>query len=129
MSIQTEYLAQHDGNRLAAAIAFAHDLMQGDPATLKAGYSLDNAILAAEEMFPQVDVNLCVSFEPQAIRDHFEGNDHDPTEGLGDEHLKQIGEYAVSADPLWELFHELLVEAFEEVSGPEERSSIYRGIE
>ena len=62
-----------------------------------------------------VDLNLCVSFEPQAIRDHFEGDDPDPTEGLTDKQLEDIGWYAIQADSLWGLFHELLQEAFEEL--------------
>lgn len=61
-----------------------------------------------------MDANLCVSFEPRAIRDHFEVGDPDPTEGLTDDDLRKIGEYAIQADSLWNLFHELLVEAIEE---------------
>jgi hypothetical protein len=64
---------------------------------------------------PEADLTLCVSFEPQAIRDHFEGlGEADPTSGLTDEQLKAIGEYAIHADSLWSLFHELLQEAVDE---------------
>jgi hypothetical protein len=37
------------------AICFAKDLMQGDPATFKAGYTAENALLAALEIFPAAD--------------------------------------------------------------------------
>lgn len=53
----------------------------------------------------------CVSFSPQAIREHFEGRKPDPTAGMTDDELRAMGEYAISSDALWELFHELLVEA------------------
>lgn len=61
-----------------------------------------------------MDTTLCVSFEPDAIRAHFEGDDPDPTQGLTDGQLKVIGQYAIAADRLWEMFHELLVEALED---------------
>ena len=40
---------------LAAAALFARDLMAGDEATFKAGYSPENAVIAALEVFPNVD--------------------------------------------------------------------------
>jgi hypothetical protein len=58
-----------------------------------------------------MDTTLCVSFEPRAIRDHFDGDDDDPTKDLTDEQLEKIGHFAIGADSLWEKFHELLVEA------------------
>lgn len=61
------------------------------------------------------NLNLRVSFEPHAIREHYEGLDPDPTKDLTDEQLEKIGEYAMLSDQLWVLFHELLVEAFEDV--------------
>lgn len=51
-SIHDEYLERHNGNRQAAAIALAVDLMQGAPANFQAGYTLENAALAAAEVFP-----------------------------------------------------------------------------
>lgn len=39
------------GNRELAAYAFCRDLMQGDPATFKVGYTRENAILATIEAF------------------------------------------------------------------------------
>ncbi len=36
-----------------AAASFARDLNRGDPSQFKAGYSVDNAILAAVELFPE----------------------------------------------------------------------------
>ena len=65
----------------------------------------------------EMDVTLCVSFEPDAIRAHFEGDDPDPTQGMTDEQLRAIGHYAISADSLWSLFHELLVEGFNDYDG------------
>jgi hypothetical protein len=37
------------------ALCFAKDLMRGDPATCKAGYTAENAALAARELFPAAD--------------------------------------------------------------------------
>lgn len=44
-------LKKHDGDRMAAAVELAEGLMRGDPTTFKAGYSLENAVHAAAEMF------------------------------------------------------------------------------
>ena len=56
--LREEYLRAHGGYGDIAAIAFARDLMQGDPDTFKAGYTRENAIIAAEEMFPEaIDVD------------------------------------------------------------------------
>jgi hypothetical protein len=69
--------------------------------------------MTREPILEEVDLSLVVSFEPDAIRAHFEGDDPDPTAGLTDAQLREIGEYAISADTLWGLFHELLVEAID----------------
>ena len=61
-----------------------------------------------------MDTTLVLSFEPVAIRQHFEGDDPDPTEGLTDEQLRAIGYYAIGSDTLYEEFHRLLVEAIED---------------
>jgi hypothetical protein len=50
MSLKDQYLNQY-GNRIDAAAALASDLMEGDAATFKAGYSADNAAIAAAEVF------------------------------------------------------------------------------
>jgi len=58
MTIRDRYLMEHGGYEDVAAIAFARDLMQGDPANFKAGYTKENAIIAAQEMFPEaIDVD------------------------------------------------------------------------
>lgn len=66
--------------------------------------------LAGEKM----DTTLCVSFEPGAIRAHYEGDEDDPTPVLTDDDLRKIGHYCISADSIWSLFHELLEEAVTE---------------
>ncbi len=43
------YLLEYEGNETAAVLAMAADLMRGDRATFKAGYSLPNALGAAVE--------------------------------------------------------------------------------
>ena len=53
-NLRVEYLQRCDGDHTAAAVQFAFDLMQDDPATLKAGYTLENAALAAHEVFPKL---------------------------------------------------------------------------
>ncbi len=52
--LRQEYLARTDGDQTAAATELAFDLMQGDPATFKAGYSFENAAIAANEVFRKV---------------------------------------------------------------------------
>jgi hypothetical protein len=58
------------------------------------------------ELYPHV-----LSFEPDAIRDHFEVDDDDPTEGMSDEELEGIGTTALQDDRLYEAFHEALSDA------------------
>lgn len=50
-TLRDEYLGQY-GYEDVAAIAFARDLMEDDPKNFKRGYTRENAILAAQEMFP-----------------------------------------------------------------------------
>lgn len=45
-----DYLNDYNRNRTAAVLAMAADLMAGDPETMKMGYSLENALMAASEM-------------------------------------------------------------------------------
>lgn len=56
-----EFLDNAYGLPNRAAADMAKNLMAGDPATLKAGYSRESAILTALEVFPQAD--------PGAVRD------------------------------------------------------------
>lgn len=60
------------------------------------------------------DQTLRLSFEPQAIREHFEG-DEGPLADLvaiaRDEDLRRIGESAITYDSLYRVFHEALVYA------------------
>ena len=50
--LREEYLQRTDGDYAAAAVELAYDLMLGDPGEFKAGYTLENAVIAAEEVFP-----------------------------------------------------------------------------
>ena len=54
MKLREEYLAAHNGVWAVAAAAFAADLHRGELMTFKAGYSKENALLAAAEIFPEV---------------------------------------------------------------------------
>lgn len=60
---------------------------------------------------------LAVWYGPQEIRDHFEGDDCDPTEGMCDHTLEVVGEYALCDDRTWETFHRVLVDAIDAVKG------------
>lgn len=55
MTIREKYLMDFHGYGDLAAIAFARDLMQGDPENFKAGYTRENAIFAAQELFPEAE--------------------------------------------------------------------------
>lgn len=55
-----------------------------------------------------VDTTLVLSFEPDAIRDHFEGDEPNPVENLDDDQLTAIALYCISSDRLYRVFHELL---------------------
>jgi hypothetical protein len=63
-SIREQYLRDHGGYEDIAAIAFAKDLMRGDPATFKAGYTKENAVIAAQEIFPNA---IEVDFEKELV--------------------------------------------------------------
>ena len=65
-----------------------------------------------EEIASYAGLPLRLSFEPQAIREHFED---DPDYGASvaaatDEQLAHIGMVALESDRLYEVFHELLCE-------------------
>lgn len=51
MTLDAQYLTRTSGNREQAASALAFDLMQGDPASFKQGYTLENAAIASAEVF------------------------------------------------------------------------------
>lgn len=63
-SIREQYLRDHGGYEDIAAIAFAKDLMRGDPATFKAGYTKENAVIAAQEIFPNA---IEVDFDKELV--------------------------------------------------------------
>jgi len=50
--IRATYLTQNGGDYAAAAVAFASDLMQDHRDSFKQGYTLENAAIAASEIFP-----------------------------------------------------------------------------
>ena len=52
--LRRAYLARNDGYADQAAVALARDLMRDDPETFKQGYTRENAILAAQEVFPEL---------------------------------------------------------------------------
>jgi hypothetical protein len=66
MSLADEYLHRHSGDRVLAAVELAKELMAGDPATLKQGYSAANAALAAQDLF------LLTAFETATVRQALE---------------------------------------------------------
>lgn len=51
-----------------------------------------------------------LSFEPDAIRDHFEADEDDPSEGMTDDELLDVAATALQDDRLYAVFHELLSE-------------------
>lgn len=60
------------------------------------------------------DDKLALWFTPEAIREHFEGDADQRTEWVeaaSDEQLVKLGEYCLSADPLYREFHRLLRDA------------------
>jgi hypothetical protein len=55
MSLREQFLTDADGDPTHAAVCLARALMAGDASVLKAGYSQVNAVIAARELFPEVD--------------------------------------------------------------------------
>ena len=53
MSLRDELFQETEGVLDEAAAKLAQGLNRGDPATFKAGYSQENATLAAIEIFPE----------------------------------------------------------------------------
>jgi len=64
MPLREQYLRENGGYEDVAAIAFARDLMKDDPDNFKRGYSRENAILAAQEMFPGA---IAVDWESEVV--------------------------------------------------------------
>lgn len=58
--------------------------------------------------------DLRLSFTPDAIREHFEGDEPDPTEGLTDEQLAEVGRMALTDDGLYRAFHDALTWAIKD---------------
>jgi hypothetical protein len=56
-----------------------------------------------------IPFDLRLSFTPDAIREHFEGDEPDPTEGMTDEELADVGRSALCDDILYREFHQALV--------------------
>lgn len=65
-SIREQYLRDYHGYEDMAAIAFARDLMRDDPKNFKKGYTRENAILAAQEVFPEA---IAVYWEEEIAED------------------------------------------------------------
>lgn len=55
MSLRDQFLASTNGDPTQAAVRLARGLMVGDASVFKAGYSQASAVIAAGEMFPEVD--------------------------------------------------------------------------
>lgn len=54
MTIREDYLNKALGSPAIAAALLAKDLAGGDKASFKVGYTAENAVLAARDMFPEV---------------------------------------------------------------------------
>ena len=51
MSVFQNILNAHNGDQVSAAITVGRDLMKGDPASFKAGYTAANALLAVRDLY------------------------------------------------------------------------------
>lgn len=88
-------------------------------------------------MSTQATDHLCLWFTPEAIREHFAGLEPDRTQGLTDEQLIEVGQYALDHDALYETFHDVLLDAFRERVTPdqivlgvaEKLASVYGGMQ
>lgn len=74
------------------------------------GAALRGLIVSAIEADRAQRSYYLLSFEPDAIREHFEVDEEDPTEGMTDEQLEAVALEALSDDRLYSVFHELLSE-------------------
>lgn len=57
------------------------------------------------------DAYLVLFSTPQAIRQHFEDDPNDPTQGLSDDDLREAGEAVVGSEALYDAWHDALVAA------------------
>jgi hypothetical protein len=57
LSLRQRFLTRAAGDPTKAAVCLARALMAGDASVFKAGYSQINAVIAATELFPEVDVD------------------------------------------------------------------------
>jgi len=95
------------------------DLTAEDMADLLNGDSINAMVEGGEEILVAApdgvnvdwgtDVSLRLSFAPDAIREHFEADEPDPTAGMTDEQLRAVGEAALTSDLLYREFHDALV--------------------
>lgn len=69
-----------------------------------------------EEIGFHGNVPLRLSFDPGAIREHFEGSDENPTDGMSDDQLALAGMIALDDDFLYQAFCETLHDAVERVA-------------
>jgi hypothetical protein len=67
MTLSQRYLREHGNDVDRAVRAFTSDLMRGDPATFKAGYSRANAVIAAAETF-HLSRERAEELVPQRVR-------------------------------------------------------------
>lgn len=58
LSIGEEYVRKGGGDRIIGAMIFCEDLMRGDPATFKVGYTAPNAVLAAKDAMDLEEVEV-----------------------------------------------------------------------
>lgn len=58
MGLREEYLERAEDVVNSAAALLALDLTRGDAREFKAGYSDENAVLAAADIFPEADLEL-----------------------------------------------------------------------
>lgn len=56
-----------------------------------------------------IPYDLRLSFTPDAIREHFQDDEPDPTEDMTDEQLAEVGRTALTDDGLYRAFHDALV--------------------
>lgn len=68
---------------------------------------------------------LRLSFTPDAIREHFDVGDTYATivEGMTDEELAEVGEFALGSPVLYKIFHELLVAGVDDVVADNDKES------
>jgi hypothetical protein len=54
------------------------------------------------------DYSKAIWFTPDAIRDHYDGTEDNPTIGMTDEELKIVGRTALQDEYLWDVYSEVL---------------------